>query len=137
MTEWLSSIAPALANHLWQSTAFAAAIWLATLLLRRNQARIRYALWLAASLKFLIPFSLLIAIGTHLARPTHPTPSQTTTYLAIDEMSQPFTSESALIPAAPASSATSTSSPPPSPARPPSAASSTTSSPSSAANPAP
>ena len=40
---------PALANHLWQSTAFLAAVWLLTLALRRNEARVRYWLWLAAS----------------------------------------------------------------------------------------
>lgn len=45
-----------LANHLWQSTVFAAAVALATMAMRRNSARLRYWLWLAASLKFLIPF---------------------------------------------------------------------------------
>jgi bla regulator protein BlaR1 len=62
-----SGIAPALGNHLWQSTLFALAAGLLTLLLRKNQARVRYWLWLAASLKFLIPFSLLVVIGSHLA----------------------------------------------------------------------
>ena len=32
----------------------------------KNQARARYALWLAASLKFLVPFSLLVGIGGKL-----------------------------------------------------------------------
>jgi uncharacterized protein (TIGR03435 family) len=67
----LSTIAPALANHLWQSTAFALAAWLVTLLLRSNAARVRYVLWLAASLKFLIPFSLLVSLGALLPRPQH------------------------------------------------------------------
>ena len=40
---------------------------LLTLLLRKNHARMRYALWLVASIKFLIPFSLLVLIGSHLA----------------------------------------------------------------------
>lgn len=53
-----------LANHLWQSTVFAAAIGIATAALRRNPARVRYWLWLGASLKFLIPFSLLVSFGT-------------------------------------------------------------------------
>ncbi|MGH9574489.1 MAG: M56 family metallopeptidase [Candidatus Acidiferrales bacterium] len=56
----------ALANHLWQSTIFALAAALLTLAFRKNRAQIRYALWLAASLKFLIPFALLIALGTNL-----------------------------------------------------------------------
>jgi uncharacterized protein (TIGR03435 family) len=52
-----------LVNHLWQSTLFVAGAWLLTLALRRNQARTRYRLWLLASVKFLVPFSLLIAAG--------------------------------------------------------------------------
>src|SRR5262245_48169601 len=53
-------------NHLWQSTAFAAACALVTLVMRRNRAHVRYALWIAASLKFLIPFGALIALGRTL-----------------------------------------------------------------------
>ncbi len=49
-------------NHLWQSTLFAAAAALLALHFRNNHARIRYCLWLAASIKFLIPFFLFIAI---------------------------------------------------------------------------
>jgi bla regulator protein blaR1 len=52
-----------LASHLWQSTLFAAVAGLLTLALRRNQARVRYWLWLAASYKFLFPFSWLVSIG--------------------------------------------------------------------------
>jgi beta-lactamase regulating signal transducer with metallopeptidase domain len=55
-----------LVNHLWQSTLFLAAIWGLTLLLRKNSARVRYVLWLAASLKFLLPFAVLAALGTLL-----------------------------------------------------------------------
>jgi bla regulator protein blaR1 len=56
----------ALVNHLWQSTVFVAAAWLLTLALRRNQARTRYFLWMLASAKFLVPFSILIAAGEWL-----------------------------------------------------------------------
>jgi bla regulator protein blaR1 len=56
------ALAP-LANHLWQSTLFAAVAGLLTLALRRNQARVRYSLWLAASCKFLLPFSWLVSLG--------------------------------------------------------------------------
>lgn len=59
-----NSIAPGLADHLWQSTLFAAAAALLTLALRKNSARVRYAIWLVASLKFLVPFSLLVAAGS-------------------------------------------------------------------------
>jgi len=51
-------------THLWQSTLFAAAAGLLTMCLRNNRAAVRYGVWLAASLKFLIPFSWLIAIGS-------------------------------------------------------------------------
>ncbi|HEX4278105.1 MAG TPA: M56 family metallopeptidase [Bryobacteraceae bacterium] len=53
-------------NHLIQSTLFAAVIALLVGALRRNRARVRYWLWFAASMKFLIPFSLLVGMGTYL-----------------------------------------------------------------------
>jgi hypothetical protein len=56
----------ALTNHLWQSTLFAIAAGLLTLAFRNNRAKVRYWLWLSASLKFFIPFSLLIGIGNQL-----------------------------------------------------------------------
>jgi len=57
-------------SHLWQSTVFAAAAGLMTLVLRRNRASVRYWLWLAASYKFLVPFSLLVGIGSEFHRRT-------------------------------------------------------------------
>src|ERR1700726_1751157 len=53
-------------NHLWQSTIFAVAAGLLTVVFRKNRAQIRYWLWLTASIKFLIPFSLLMSLGSHL-----------------------------------------------------------------------
>jgi bla regulator protein BlaR1 len=53
-------------DHLWQSTLFAAAAALLTLTVRRNRAQVRHALWLAASAKFLIPFAVLVSIGSLL-----------------------------------------------------------------------
>jgi bla regulator protein BlaR1 len=55
-----------LANHLWQSTLFACVMGLFTLMLRRNRAAVRHGLWLAASVKFLLPFSLLIGLGSQV-----------------------------------------------------------------------
>jgi uncharacterized protein (TIGR03435 family) len=55
-----------LATHLWQSTLFAIFAGLLTVPLRNNRAHLRYSLWLSASVKFLIPFSLLIQFGGHL-----------------------------------------------------------------------
>jgi bla regulator protein BlaR1 len=60
MTPW---VAPVLMNHLWQSTLFVIAVWLATLALRRNAARVRCWLWTAASVKFLVPLSVLVGLG--------------------------------------------------------------------------
>lgn len=56
-------------DHLWQSTLFAACAGLLTLTLRDNGAWIRYWLWFAASVKFLVPLSVLIAVGGHLILP--------------------------------------------------------------------
>lgn len=93
--EYLSAIwtasAPAMANHLWQSTLFAVAAAVLTLALRKNQARVRYALWLAASIKFLIPFSLLISLGGHLAAPHRSASAQSGLYSMVEEIGQPFT----------------------------------------------
>jgi hypothetical protein len=50
-------------DHLWQSTLFLLAASLLVLVFRKNRAQVRYSIWLAASLKFLVPFSGLIAIG--------------------------------------------------------------------------
>jgi uncharacterized protein (TIGR03435 family) len=90
MLTFLVRIAPALENHLWQSTAFAAAAWLIALALRKNQARVRYWIWLAASLKFLVPFSLLFTVGGYL-RPARvlavaPVPVSA----AMQQIAQPF-----------------------------------------------
>lgn len=53
----------ALCEHLWQSTLFAGVAWLLTLALRNHRASLRHWVWLAASVKFLIPFSLLTMLG--------------------------------------------------------------------------
>ncbi len=65
---------PALASHLWQSTWFAVAVGLLTLLFRGNRAQVRFALWLCASIKFLVPFAPLIDSARQLAPPA-PTPA--------------------------------------------------------------
>ncbi len=76
-------------NHLWQSTVFALAVALLALAFRKNKAQIRYRLWLAASVKFLIPFSLLVNMGSRFewqSAPTVPTPVSS----VIEQISQPF-----------------------------------------------
>ncbi|MGH9480172.1 MAG: hypothetical protein ACRD1A_13145, partial [Terriglobales bacterium] len=50
-------------NHLWQSTAFLAAAAVVVWALRGRAARVRFWVWMAASLKFLVPFGALAALG--------------------------------------------------------------------------
>ena len=50
-------------DHLWQSTLVAAAGALLAAALRSTRADVRYWIWLAASVKFLIPFAALTAAG--------------------------------------------------------------------------
>jgi bla regulator protein blaR1 len=86
----LPAIETAMANHLWQSTLFAVLAAILTLPLRNNQARVRYCLWLAASIKFLLPFSLLTNLGSHLARLNHVPETRPVFYFVIEKVSQPF-----------------------------------------------
>ncbi|HUN82774.1 MAG TPA: M56 family metallopeptidase [Terracidiphilus sp.] len=68
-----ANVSSQLLNHLWQSTAVVAIAWLLAAALKKNHARTRYWIWLAASLKFLLPFSLLVAMGSMLqsSAPAH------------------------------------------------------------------
>ena len=86
-----NSIAPAVANHLWQSTLVALAAGLLTLVLRKHHARVRFWLWLAASLKFLVPFSLLVAIGHYLAWSRPPAKANSAgLFSAVEEITQRY-----------------------------------------------
>jgi len=87
------ALAPSIGNHLWQSTLFAAAAGLLTLMLRKNHARARYWLWLAASLKFLVPFSLLTTLGSRMAWSRGPASTQGALSFVIEQVSQPFTQQ--------------------------------------------
>src|SRR5215469_5449999 len=82
--------APAVGDHLWQSTLVAVALGLTTLVLQRNHARVRYALWLAASLKFFIPLSLLACIAGRLASGWTPGGATARLYLAVNQAAEPL-----------------------------------------------
>src|SRR3979409_945466 len=60
---------PSIINHLWQSSCFVLLAGLLAFALRKNSAKIRYWVWLSASLKFLIPFALLVSLGSVVPRP--------------------------------------------------------------------
>jgi bla regulator protein blaR1 len=77
------------ANHLWQSTLAVLVVALLVPCFGRSRAQVRYGLWLAASLKFVVPFAILIAIGSRAAWRTAP-PAEPRTMLVIDFLSEPF-----------------------------------------------
>ena len=83
------TLAP-IANHLWQSTLFAIVVWFLTLILRKNRAAVRHRLWLAASLKFLVPFSLLASVGTYFQASAPPVGAPASVSMVVESISQPF-----------------------------------------------
>lgn len=93
-------------NHLWQSTLFAAAVGLLALALRRNRPHVRYWLWVAASLKFLLPFAALAALGSRFEWHQEVAIAPPAVSAVIGVVSQPFAGvafESIVPPAGPAS----------------------------------
>jgi uncharacterized protein (TIGR03435 family) len=88
-----------LTNHLWQSTVFALAAAVLTLAFRANRAKVRYSIWWIASVKFLVPFSMLIGLGSQIQ--WTPTAKQiaarapSPVVLTIEQFSEPFLSDPA------------------------------------------
>jgi len=83
---------PTLANHLLQSTVFALVAGSLTLFLRNNHARTRYWVWLAASMKFLIPLSRFVELGHRLSWQSAALITQPQLAYVMSEVSQPFAS---------------------------------------------
>lgn len=81
---------PAVADHIWQSTLFVLVAALLAWALKNAPPRFRYGIWLAASVKFLIPIALLISAGGYfkLEGPA-PIPAQAVA-AAVTSMSHPF-----------------------------------------------
>lgn len=88
-------------DHLWQSTLFAAALGILTLAFRRNAAAVRYGLWFAASVKFLLPFSALMALGGFLFRPLAPVYSAPAVFTRMVTIAQPFSDARSAVVASP------------------------------------
>ncbi len=80
----------ALMDHVWQSTLFAAGAALLARVLRDNQAKIRHWVWLSASLKFFVPFSLLVALRGNLNWRSSPVLARPRLALIIEEVGRPF-----------------------------------------------
>ncbi len=87
---WNSGSAVALLNHLWQSTAVVLIAWLLTVALRRNAARVRYAVWMFASMKFLVPFALLASLVSQWTTRVPSPQARSAFYLVVEEFSQPI-----------------------------------------------
>src|SRR5262245_18095729 len=79
-----------IADHLWQSTLFAAVVYLLTLILKENRAAVRYRLWVAASIKFLLPFAVLIALGGRAEWAADKVAPPAALVSAVQGLSQPF-----------------------------------------------
>ena len=82
-----------LLDHLWQSTWFAGACALLALALRRHEARPRTTLWAAAIVKFLVPWTALIAFGNaiNVWSGAETPPARPNAAFYVDALSQPFT----------------------------------------------
>jgi bla regulator protein blaR1 len=79
-----------IANHLWQSTLVAAIAAVLALVLRKNDARVRYWIWLMPSFKLLVPFSFLIALGGLIRWPSARMSEPSRLPAILDEVTQPF-----------------------------------------------
>ncbi len=77
-------------SHLWQSTIFAAVACLLTFALRKNPAKLRHAILVIASIKFLIPFSVLVGIGTLVPPPQSAALAQSKWVSTVEQVSQPL-----------------------------------------------
>lgn len=86
MTQWVPA---ALVNHLWQSTLLVILVWLATLALRHNAARVRCWLWTSASLKFLLPLSMLVSLGAQFEWRTAPAAVQPAVLFVMEDVVAP------------------------------------------------
>jgi bla regulator protein blaR1 len=92
---WWDKIGFPLADHIWQSSLFAVMAGLLTLLLSKNRASTRYAIWLFASLKFVIPFSLLIVMGSHFQSVRSSTSPVFKGYKLVQSLNEPFAAATA------------------------------------------
>jgi beta-lactamase regulating signal transducer with metallopeptidase domain len=77
-------------DHLWQSSLLAAAIAILAVLFHKARASVRYALWFTASVKFLVPFAVLTALGRLLAPAIRPPVQAAPDAVFIARAAEPF-----------------------------------------------
>ena len=85
------------ADHVWQSTLFAAAAAVVAALFRRHSASLRYWVWLAASLKFLVPFAALVALGGYNSWRTVEIVPYRDTPLLVETVGRPFSQDAVTV----------------------------------------
>jgi bla regulator protein BlaR1 len=88
-----------LINHTWQSSCFALLAGLLAFVLRKNSPKVRYWVWLSASLKFFVPFVLLVNLGSVVPRPARSAEPVSAPVFsnAVVEIAEPFSPVSAAI----------------------------------------
>src|SRR6266550_3304935 len=89
-----------LVDHLWQSTLCVGVAALLARALRHNRAAARHWIWLAASIKFLVPFSALVALGRQFGWAAAAPLAQPAIAFVADALGQPFSSAASAIPRA-------------------------------------
>ncbi len=77
------------ADHIWQSSVVALVASCLTLLLKRNSANCRFNIWFLASIKFFLPFAMLIHLGHALGAGLITVPSRNFA-LVVELAGQPF-----------------------------------------------
>lgn len=96
----------AITNHVWQSTVFAVAVALVVLAFRKNRASVRYGLWLCASMKFLVPFALLMSAGSAIwnaipSRNAGAVITASAVSQTVEQIAEPFAEDISFVSAAP------------------------------------
>jgi TonB family protein len=80
------------ADHLWQSTLVVVMAAALCVLLRRHAARVRYAVYLLATTKFLVPFTVLAAVGSTAPWPVAVGSDAPVAVTTVFTLGQPFVS---------------------------------------------
>jgi uncharacterized protein (TIGR03435 family) len=92
----LTGLLASFGDHLWQSTLVVLLIAVLATACRRNRAHVRYGLWLIGSVKFFVPFSVLVALGRRLDWPAASMPAPQLAWPA-GVITEPFSAPAAAL----------------------------------------